>query len=60
MKITQVGISEVVYSQEYGIDKDVSHTLLLTAVLSNSHQAAAVFEEGGVKLRRFSPVSARR
>ncbi|KAL2059054.1 hypothetical protein ABVK25_000346 [Lepraria finkii] len=39
VKITQVGISEVVYSQGYSIDQ----------------AAADVFEEGGVKLRQFSP-----
>lgn len=39
IKITQVGISEVVYSQGYGMDKET----------------AAVFVEGGVKLRQFSP-----
>ncbi|MCJ1463620.1 Histidine biosynthesis bifunctional protein hisB [Pseudocyphellaria aurata] len=41
IKITQVGISEVVYSQKYGMDQE----------------AAAIFKEGGVKLRQFSPVS---
>lgn len=39
IKITQVGISEVVYSQGYGMD----------------NETAAVFVEGGVKLRQFSP-----
>ncbi|KAL8923803.1 MAG: hypothetical protein Q9172_002984 [Xanthocarpia lactea] len=42
IKITQVGISEVVYSQGYGMDTET----------------AAVFAEGGVKLRQFSPVGA--
>lgn len=41
IKITQVGISEVVYSQSYSMDKET----------------AAVFREAGVKLRQFSPVS---
>ncbi|KAK7719192.1 Deoxycytidine monophosphate (dCMP) deaminase [Botryosphaeria dothidea] len=39
IKITQVGISEVVYSQAYSMDTD----------------AAKIFEEGGVKLRQFVP-----
>ncbi|MCJ1227873.1 Deoxycytidine monophosphate (dCMP) deaminase [Toensbergia leucococca] len=39
VKIIQVGISEVVYSQEYSMDE----------------KAAAIFKEGGVKLRQFSP-----
>jgi dCMP deaminase len=41
IKIAQVGISEVVYSQSYSMDKDT----------------AAVFKEAGVDLRQFSPVS---
>ncbi|SLM35242.1 deoxycytidylate deaminase [Lasallia pustulata] len=41
IKITQVGISEVVYSQAYSMDR----------------KAAAVFAEGGIMLRQFSPVS---
>lgn len=41
IKITQVGISEVVYSQGYSMDGDT----------------AAVFREAGVKLRQFVPVS---
>jgi dCMP deaminase len=41
IKIAQVGISEVVYSQGYSMDKDT----------------AAVFKESGVRLRQFSPVS---
>ena len=40
IKICQVGISEVVYSQGYSMDTDT----------------AAVFREAGVKLRQFSPV----
>ncbi|KAL9070936.1 MAG: hypothetical protein Q9161_004578 [Pseudevernia consocians] len=40
IKIAQVGISEVVYSQGYGMDTET----------------AAVFVESGVKLRQFSPV----
>jgi len=39
IKITQMGISEVVYSQNYSMDSGT----------------AAVFAEGGVKLRQFSP-----
>jgi len=39
IKITQVGISEVVYSQSYSMDG----------------QTAAVFKEAGVQLRQFSP-----
>ncbi|KAI9836832.1 MAG: hypothetical protein M1819_000997 [Sarea resinae] len=39
IKITQVGISEVVYSQAYSMDTET----------------AAVFKEGGVHLRQFSP-----
>ncbi|KAI9808734.1 MAG: hypothetical protein M1825_003886 [Sarcosagium campestre] len=39
IKITQVGISEVVYSQGYSMDD----------------QTAAVFKEGGVHLRQFTP-----
>ncbi|KEZ45179.1 Deoxycytidylate deaminase [Scedosporium apiospermum] len=39
IKICQVGISEVVYSQGYSMDTDT----------------AAVFREAGVKLRQFSP-----
>lgn len=42
IKITQVGISEVVYSQSYSMDGET----------------AAVFKEAGVQLRQFSPVSA--
>lgn len=41
IKIVQVGIGEVVYSQEYSMDG----------------RTAAVFAEGGVKLRQFVPVS---
>lgn len=41
IKITQVGISEVVYSQSYSMDGET----------------AAVFKEAGVQLRQFSPVS---
>jgi len=41
IKITQVGISEVVYSQGYSMDTET----------------AAVFREAGVQLRQFSPVS---
>jgi dCMP deaminase len=40
IKITQVGISEVVYSQSYSMDGET----------------AAVFKEAGVQLRQFSPV----
>lgn len=39
VKITQVGISEVVYAQGYNLDST----------------AAAIFKEGGVHLRQFSP-----
>ncbi|KAL9099322.1 MAG: hypothetical protein Q9163_005161, partial [Psora crenata] len=39
IKITQVGISEVVYSQQYGMD----------------NSTAAVLRESGVKLRQFCP-----
>ena len=39
VKITQVGISEVVFSQSYNMDKET----------------AAIFSEAGVKLRQFSP-----
>jgi len=39
IKITQVGIGEVVYSQSYSMDG----------------QTAAVFKEAGVQLRQFSP-----
>lgn len=41
IKICQVGISEVVYSQGYSMDNDT----------------AAVFRQAGVKLRQFIPVS---
>jgi dCMP deaminase len=41
IKIAQVGISEVVYSQGYSMDGET----------------AAVFKEAGVHLRQFSPVS---
>ncbi|KAJ5894433.1 Deoxycytidylate deaminase [Penicillium taxi] len=41
VKITQVGISEVVYSQGYNMDKD----------------SAAILEAAGVHLRQFSPIS---
>lgn len=44
IKIAQVGISEVVYSQGYSMDG----------------QTAAVFREAGVQLRQFSPVSMHR
>ncbi|KAF3939369.1 hypothetical protein ABW19_dt0207208 [Dactylella cylindrospora] len=43
VKIVQVGISEVVYSQAYSMD----------------NKTAEVLSEGGVKLRQFSPVSCR-
>ncbi|KAL1999892.1 hypothetical protein VTN02DRAFT_3848 [Thermoascus thermophilus] len=39
VKIAQVGISEVVYSQSYNMDKE----------------SAAILEEAGVRLRQFSP-----
>ncbi|PGH16999.1 hypothetical protein AJ79_01383 [Helicocarpus griseus UAMH5409] len=39
VKIAQLGISEVVYSQSYNMDK----------------QTASILEEAGVKLRQFSP-----
>ena len=39
VKITQVGISEVVFSQSYNMDTET----------------AAIFSEAGVKLRQFSP-----
>lgn len=39
MKITQVGISEVVYNQGYMVDT----------------KTAEIFAESGVKLRQFSP-----
>ena len=39
VKITQVGISEVVFSQSYNMDTET----------------AAIFREAGVKLRQFSP-----
>ncbi|KAI9736809.1 MAG: Deoxycytidine monophosphate (dCMP) deaminase [Claussenomyces sp. TS43310] len=42
IKITQVGVSEVVYNQGYSMDGET----------------AAVFKEAGVHLRQFSPVSA--
>ncbi|PLB35509.1 deoxycytidine monophosphate deaminase [Aspergillus candidus] len=41
VKIAQVGISEVVYSQGYNMDQD----------------SAAILEAAGVRLRQFSPVS---
>ncbi|PYI19757.1 deoxycytidylate deaminase [Aspergillus japonicus CBS 114.51] len=41
VKIAQVGISEVVYSQGYNMDKD----------------SAAILREAGVRLRQFSPPS---
>jgi dCMP deaminase len=41
IKIAQVGITEVVYSQGYSMDGET----------------AAVFKEAGVRLRQFSPVS---
>jgi dCMP deaminase len=41
IKIAQVGISEVVYSQSYSMDQ----------------ATASVFKEAGVQLRQFSPVS---
>jgi dCMP deaminase len=40
IKITQVGISEVVYSQSYSMDGET----------------ASVFKEAGVRLRQFVPV----
>lgn len=43
IKIAQMGISEVVYSQGYSMDGE----------------AAAVFREAGVRLRQFVPVSSR-
>ena len=59
IKITQVGISEVVYSQGYSMDQEVcpgaSHFWFARTVLTS--QTAAVFAEGGVRLRQFSPVS---
>lgn len=41
IKIAQVGISEVVYSRGYSMDRET----------------AAVFKQAGVRLRQFSPVS---
>lgn len=43
IKITQVGVGEVVYSRGYSMDGET----------------AAVFKEAGVKLRQFSPVSSK-
>jgi dCMP deaminase len=43
IKIVQVGISEVVYSQEYSMD----------------NRTATVLREGGVRLRQFVPVSSK-
>lgn len=41
VKITQVGISEVVYNQGYMVDM----------------MTAKIFEESGVRLRQFSPMT---
>lgn len=58
VKIAQVGISEVVYSQGYNMDQDV-RTLLPpfpTGPLTR-FKSAAILEAAGIRLRRFSPVS---
>ncbi|EAU34686.1 deoxycytidylate deaminase [Aspergillus terreus NIH2624] len=56
VKIAQVGISEVVYSQGYNMDQDV-RTLLPpfpTGPLTR-FKSAAILEAAGIRLRRFSP-----
>lgn len=57
VKITQVGISEVVYSQGYSVDSAVSVAFgRFRRVDADSGQTAAIFAEAGVRLRQFSPV----
>lgn len=57
VKIAQVGISEVVYSQGYNMDQEVclNHHSLVNA--ANRRQSAAILKAAGVCLRQFSPVS---
>ncbi|KAJ5172255.1 histidine biosynthesis bifunctional protein hisB [Penicillium capsulatum] len=50
VKITQVGISEVVYSQGYNMDKDV-----MIERRRQLHFSAAILEAAGVRLRQFHP-----
>ena len=57
IKITQVGISEVVYSRRYGMDESVGPPRKSLSCIAEHHETAAVFEKGGVKFRQFSPVS---
>lgn len=58
VKITQVGISEVVYSQGYNMDSDVCHIRFCRRdPLLTGFQSAAILEAAGVRLRQFSPVS---
>lgn len=59
IKITQVGISEVVFNQTYSMDKEASFPrmcCLSNFQPANSLQTAAVFKEAGIHLRQFSPV----
>ncbi|KAK9639837.1 Deoxycytidine monophosphate (dCMP) deaminase [Aspergillus fumigatus] len=55
VKIAQVGISEVVYSQGYNMDQEVclNHHSLVNA--ANRRQSAAILKAAGVCLRQFSP-----
>ncbi|KAJ5558142.1 hypothetical protein N7535_008358 [Penicillium sp. DV-2018c] len=58
VKIAQVGISEVVYSQGYNMDNDVSPCLLLCGSYKSdrSVQSASILQAAGVRLRQFHPV----
>ena len=55
IKIVQVGISQVVYSQGYSMDQEVLYTNPTTSNAEAS-QTAALLHEANVKLRQYSPV----
>lgn len=57
VKITQVGISEVVYSKSYNMDKEVGIILLQYDFIYLPYmQSAAILSAAGIRLRQFSPV----
>ena len=56
IKIVQVGISEVVYSQGYSMDKEVRCNESQCLFRAKRLQTASILQEGGVTLRQFSPV----
>lgn len=64
IKIVQVGVVEVVYSEGYSMDTEVGIPGLSGVLQAVAYaeiyriaQTAAVLKQGGVKLRQYSPVS---